>query len=130
VSAPISPLDDGVGLTLERSEGGVAVLSLDPSPLGVAEAGGTSFLHGGALATCVDTASWYAAESASPGGWVVSSLALDCLRLGRAERHTVTATCRRAGRTLAVVDVEIAAAADPDRVVAIGRATLARAPSG
>lgn len=119
----ISPLDDGLGLTLERVEEGVAVLRLDPTPLAVAEEYGISFLHGGALATCVDSASWYAAGE---GAWVVSSLMLDCLRLARAEPHLVRATRRKAGRTLARVDVEIVAAAEPERVVALGRVTLAR----
>ena len=79
------------------------------------------FIHGGALATCVDTAAWYAAESASPGSWVVSSLRLDCLRLARTEPHIVRATCRKAGRTLAVADVEIVAAC---------RSWIASSPSG
>lgn len=124
---PISRLDDGVGLILEGAADGVAVLRLTPAELAVVD-GKPPFLHGGALATCVDTAAWYAAESSSPGSWVVSSLALDFVRLARAEAHLVRATCRKAGRTLAVVDVEIAAVSDPERVVALGRATLARSP--
>jgi uncharacterized protein (TIGR00369 family) len=127
VSDPISPLDDGLGLTLRNAASGAAELLLDPGALAVVEEGGPPFLHGGALATCVDTAAWYAVDSASPGGtWVVSSLSLDCLRLARAEPHLVRATCRKAGRTLAVADVEIVPEADPGRLVAIGRATLAR----
>jgi uncharacterized protein (TIGR00369 family) len=127
VSGSISPLDDALGLTVERAADGVAVLRIEPGALAVVDDEEPPFLHGGALATCVDTAAWYAAESASPGSWVVSSLQLDCLRLARPEPHTVRATCRKAGRTLAVADVEIAAASDPERVVALGRATLARA---
>jgi uncharacterized protein (TIGR00369 family) len=126
VSGSISPLDDAVGLTLVSADGGNAVLRLAPGEAAVVAEERQPFLHGGALATCVDTAAWYAADSASPGGWVVSSLSLDCLRLARPEPHVVRATCRKAGRTLAVADVEIAAEADPTRVVALGRATLAR----
>jgi uncharacterized protein (TIGR00369 family) len=127
VSAPITPLDDGLGLTLSSAADGRAELRLRPLPLAVVVEDETPpFLHGGALATCVDTAAWYAADSASRGSWVVSSLALDCLRLARAEPHVVRATCRKAGRTLAVADVEIVSESDPARVVAIGRATLAR----
>jgi uncharacterized protein (TIGR00369 family) len=121
----ITPLDDGLGLVLESAADGLATLRLEPSELAVVREEAT-FLHGGALATCVDTAAWYAAESASPGSWVVSSLTLDCLRLAGAEAHLVRATCRKAGRTLAVSDVEIVSAADPERVVALGRATLVR----
>ena len=127
MSTPISALDDGIGLVLEEAAAGVAVLLLEPASLAVVDDEGPPFLHGGALATCVDTAAWYATESASPGSWVVSSLTLDCLRLARAEPHFVRATCRKAGRTLAVADVEIVAVSDPSRVVALGRATLARA---
>lgn len=126
----VSPLDDSLGLTVVSAEGGAAVLRLDPAVTAVAEAEGVEFLHGGALATCVDTASWYAVESVSPGGWVVSSLALDFLRLARPEPHVVTATCRKSGRSLAVVDVEIASDGEAGRTVALGRATLARSPSG
>jgi acyl-coenzyme A thioesterase PaaI-like protein len=122
-----SPLDEALGLRLESATAGVALLRLDPAAVAIAEDGGTVFLHGGALATCVDTGAWYAVDSAAPGQWVVSSLQLDCLRLARVEPHVVRATCRKAGRTLAVADVEIAAEDDPARVVAIGRATLARA---
>jgi uncharacterized protein (TIGR00369 family) len=129
VSEPISPLDDSLGLTLVGTGDGSAELRLEPGALAIVDEAGTTFLHGGALATCVDTAAWYAADSASPGTWVVSSLSLDCVRLARPEPHVVRATCRKAGRTLAVADVEIATAADPERIVALGRATLAR-PAG
>ena len=125
MSSSISLLDDGIGLVLESAADGQATLLLDPAGLAVVDDQEPSFIHGGALATCVDTAAWYAAESASPGSWVVSSLRLDCLRLARAEQHVVRATCRRAGRTLAVADVEIAVVGAPDRIVALGRVTLA-----
>lgn len=126
MSAGISPLDDGLGLVLESAAGGVAELRLDPTPLAVFDLDGMPFLHGGALATCVDTAAWYAADSASPGPWLVSSFAIDFLRPAPADPHRVRATCRRAGRSLARVDVEIASSSEPDRLVALGRVTLAR----
>jgi uncharacterized protein (TIGR00369 family) len=84
------------------------------------------YLHGGALATCIDTAAWYAAASASAADWIVAGLQLDALRLARREPHRVLARCLRAGRTLAVVDVEIASERDPARIVAVGRVSLAR----
>jgi acyl-coenzyme A thioesterase PaaI-like protein len=120
-----SALDAAIGLTLEAAADGSAMLVLDPGPAAVVD-DASPFLHGGALATSVDTAAWYAAESASPGGWVVSSLQLDALRLARPEPHRVHARCLRAGRTLAVVDVAIAPAGDAERLVAVGRATLVR----
>jgi uncharacterized protein (TIGR00369 family) len=122
-----SPLDDALELELEHAADGVATLRLGPGRLAVVAAEpAPPFLHGGALATCVDTASWYAAVSASPGEWVVAGLQVDFLRAARDEPHRVLAHCRRAGRTTAVVDVEIAALDDPERLVALGRATLAR----
>jgi acyl-coenzyme A thioesterase PaaI-like protein len=125
-SQSASPLDDALGLALEEARDGTASLLFEPGPLAVVDGDGPAFLHGGALATCVDTASWHAAESASPGPWVVASLQLDALRLARPEPHRVTARCVKAGRLLAVVDVEIASKGEPGRVVAVGRATLAR----
>jgi uncharacterized protein (TIGR00369 family) len=121
-----SRLDDALGLTLEGAKDGVATLTLVPGSVAVVEDEHADFLHGGALATCVDTASWYAAASASQGEWVVSSLQLDALRLARPEPHRVTARCLRAGRTLAVADVEIAPLRDESHIVAVGRATLVR----
>ena len=129
---PISRLDTAIGLTLTSAETGVAVFRLEPGEAAIVPEEGLTYLHGGALATCVDTASWYAADSA-PGGedgyWVVSGLSFEGLRLARPEPHVVTARCIRVGRTRAVVDVEIASEADPDRIVTVGRASLARTPS-
>jgi uncharacterized protein (TIGR00369 family) len=121
-----SKLDGALGLRLESAEGGVATLRLDPGELSVVEEEEREYLHGGALATCVDTAGWYAAAAASPADWLVSSLQLEALRLARPEPHRVVARCIRAGRTRAVVDVEIASEADPERIVTVGRVSLAR----
>lgn len=125
-----SSLDEAIGLTLESAEKGVVTLRLDPGEVAVVKEGELTYLHGGALATCIDTAAWYAAESAAPGegDWVVSGLSFEGLRLAGPEPHTVTARCIRAGRTRAVVDVEIASVAKPDRILTIGRASLMRAP--
>jgi uncharacterized protein (TIGR00369 family) len=125
-----SKLDEAIGLTLRSAEEGVVTLKLDPGELAVVTEEDVEYLHGGALATCIDTAAWYAAESAAPGDadWVVSGLSFEALRLARDEPHLVTARCVRAGRTRAVVDVEIAPEADPERLLTIGRVSLARAP--
>jgi uncharacterized protein (TIGR00369 family) len=121
-----SKLDGAIGLTLESAEDGVVTLRLEPSAVGVVEEDERTYLHGGTLATCVDTAAWYAAASASEGDWLVTGLQLEALRLARSEAHRVIARCVRAGRTRAVVDVEIASDVDPERIVAVGRASLAR----
>ena len=121
-----SKLDGAIGLTLESAEDGVVTLRLEPGAVGIVEEDERTYLHGGTLATCVDTAAWYAAASASEGDWLVTGLQLEALRLARSEAHRVIARCVRAGRTRAVVDVEIASDVDPERIVAVGRASLAR----
>ena len=122
-----SKLDGALGLTLEGAEDGVANLRLDPGEAAVVEEDERTYLHGGTLATCIDTAAWYAAASASSSeDWLVTGLQLEALRLARPEPHSVIARCIRAGRTRAVVDVEIASDTDPGRVVAVGRVSLLR----
>jgi acyl-coenzyme A thioesterase PaaI-like protein len=130
-------LDQAIGLSLVDAAGGVVSLKLEPGETAIVGEGDEAYLHGGALASCVDTASWYAAESAAPsapaegrGDWVVSGLSFEGLRLARPEPHSVTARCVRAGRTRAVVDVEIAPESDSARLVTVGRVSLARAPAG
>jgi uncharacterized protein (TIGR00369 family) len=120
-----SPLDDALGLTLEHAADGVARLRLAARGLGVVP-DERPYLHGGALASCVDTASWYAVTAAEPGDWTVASLHLDFLRPAGDVPHLVLARCRRAGRRSATVDVDVVPEDDPDRPVALGRATLAR----
>jgi uncharacterized protein (TIGR00369 family) len=122
-----SKLDGALGLTLEGAEDGVANLRLDPAEAAIVEEDERTYLHGGTLATCIDTAAWYAAASASSSDdWLVTGLQLEALRLARPEPHSVIARCIRAGRTRAVVDVEIASDTDPERVVAVGRVSLLR----
>ena len=84
------------------------------------------YLHGGALATCVDTAAWYAVVHEREGDWVMADLRCDFLRMAVRETHRIEARCLRAGRTLALADVRIAPWDQPDRAVAVGRAQLAR----
>ena len=119
-----------IGLTLASAEDGVVVLKLDPGELAVVTEDELEYLHGGALATCIDTAAWYAAESAAPSDqdWLVTGLHFEALRMAKDEIHRVTARCVRAGRTRAVVDVEIAPENDPDRVLTVGRVSLTRVP--
>ena len=123
-----SKLDEAIGLTLVSAENEAVTLRLEPREVGVVEDDELDYLHGGTLATCVDTAAWYAAASASQSeDWLVVGIQLEALRLALDEPHQVTARCIRAGRTRAVVDVEIASERDPSRIVAVGRASLARA---
>jgi uncharacterized protein (TIGR00369 family) len=125
-------LDAGIGLTLHGFEDGAAVLRLEPAALTVVETDGegSGYLHGGALATCVDTAAWYAVVHGRDGDWVMADMRCDFVRLAAREPHRVEARCLRAGRMLATVDVQIAPWDRPERTVALGRAQLARVDRG
>jgi uncharacterized protein (TIGR00369 family) len=120
-----SRLDSALGLTLHGFEDGAAVLRLDPPELAVGS-DDPEYLHGGALATCVDTAAWYAVVHEREGDWVIVDLRCDFLRMAGREPHRVEARCLRAGRSLALADVQIAPWDRPERAVAVGRAQLAR----
>jgi uncharacterized protein (TIGR00369 family) len=120
-----SALDAALGLRFEHyDEHGAARLVLEPPPLAAGDAAGT-FLHGGALSTCVDTAGWYAVRHTRSGQYVAVDLRCDFLRPARVAAHTVTGRVRRSGRTLSVADVEIVAVGD-DQPVALGRVTFLR----
>lgn len=121
-----APLDAAIGLTRTSDEGDWVVLRLEPSPLAVGASEPVEYLHGGALATCVDTAAWEAVVRVSEASWVVADLRIDFTRLARNEPHRVRAIARKVGRAQAVADVEISAWDDPSRLVALGRVLLAK----
>jgi uncharacterized protein (TIGR00369 family) len=127
LALPPSPFDAAVGLTLVELLEDSVVLRLDPPDTTLGGEEPRPFLHGGVLATCVDTAGWYAVEHASPGGgWLAVDLRCDFLRLAAPAPCRVVSSCLHAGRTLATADVSIRAWDDPDRLVAAGRARFAR----
>lgn len=126
LSDPPAPLDAAIGLVAVELLADAVVLRLDPSPAAVGGDEPRPFLHGGTLATCVDTAGWYAVAHASQGDWLAVDLRCDFLRLAHPVPHRVVARCLRAGRTLATADVEIAPWDDPGALVAVGRARYAR----
>ena len=123
---PPSPLDAAIGLVAVELLADAAVLRLDPTGAAVGGETPRPFLHGGTLATCVDTAGWYALEHASPGSCIAVDLRCDFLRLAAPVPHRVVARCVNAGRTLGTADIEISAWDDPERLVAIGRARYIR----
>ncbi len=120
-----SPLDAAIGLTFLEHVDGIAVLRLEPTSVAYGDDART-FLHGGTLATCVDTAGWYAVVEQRPGAYVAVDLRADFLRAAGPGPYRVTATCLRAGRTLAVADVAIAPWDDLARPCAVGRAQYLR----
>jgi uncharacterized protein (TIGR00369 family) len=121
-----APLDAALGLTRAPDDGDWAVLRLEPSDIAVGATDPVTYLHGGALATCVDTAAWEAIARVSGETWVIADMRLDFMRLARHETHRVRSVARKIGRAQAVADVEISAWDDATRVVALGRVLLAK----
>ena len=121
-----SPLDAAIGLVAVELLDDAVVLRLDPPAAALGGDEPRPFLHGGTLATCVDTAGWYALEHVEPR----------CVDRGRsplrlsspcgAVPHRVVGRCLAAGRTLGTADVEISAWDEPERLVAVGRARFMR----
>ena len=123
---PPSPLDAAIGLVAVELLDDAVVLRLDPSAAALGGDVPRPFLHGGTLATCVDTAGWYALEHTSPGAWIAVDLRCDFLRLAGPEPHRVLARTLYAGRTLGTADVEITLWDDPEKLIAVGRARYIR----
>lgn len=121
-----APLEAAIGLVRAPDEADATVLRLDPSSLAVGATDPVEYLHGGALATCVDAAAWEAIVRVSDDAWVVADMRIDFVKLARNEPHRVRATARKIGRAQAVADVEITAWDDPSRLVALGRVLLAK----
>lgn len=124
--ASAAPLDAALGLTRAPDDGDAAVLRLDPTALAVGATQPVAYLHGGALATCIDTAAWEAIVRVSADTWVVADMRIDFVKLARNEPHRVLSTARKIGRGQAVADVEVTAWDDPSRLVALGRVLLAK----
>lgn len=120
-----SPLDDAIGLSYYGREGDDIVMRLEPThaALGYED---PPMLHGGTLATLVDTAGWYAVMAVAPATWVAVDLRSDFLRMADLSPLKVTARCLRAGRTLAVCNVEISPWDTPDRLTSVGRIQFIR----
>ncbi len=79
-----------MGLTRAPDDGDAAVLRLDPTAIAVGATDPVTYLHGGALATCIDTAAWEAIVRVSDDSWVVADMRIDFVRLARNEAHRVT----------------------------------------
>jgi uncharacterized protein (TIGR00369 family) len=121
-----SPLDDALGLSFAGVEGDAVVLRLVPAEVALGTLA-PPVLHGGTLATCIDTAAWFAIVRVSgTQSWVAADLRIDYLRPAVLEPLRIEATCVKAGRTLALADVRVVREDDPSRVVAVGRGSFAR----
>ncbi len=78
--------------------------------------------HGGVIATLIDVAGDFAvAIKCDPGGVPTINLSVDFLRRAGDVDLIAKARVRRAGRTIAVVDVDVET--DEGRLIAVGRVT-------
>ena len=82
---------------------------------------GTGQFHGGPLASFIDVVGDFAIGMLAGGGVPTINLRIDYLRPAIGNLLTGTAKVRRAGRTVAVVDIDVLD--DQNRLVAIGRGT-------
>ena len=82
---------------------------------------GTGQLHGGAIAALIDLAGDYAIGMKVGGGVPTVNLRTDFLRPAMNSDLIATAQVRRAGRTIAVVDIDVHD--DEKRLIAVGRGT-------
>ena len=82
---------------------------------------GTGQWHGGAIASLIDIAGDYALVMKVGGGVPTVNFRTDFLRPAMNTDLTATATVRRAGRTIAVVDIDVTD--DNGKLCAIGRGT-------
>jgi len=87
---------------------------------------GTGQWHGGALAGLIDTAGDFAVALGLGAVVPTINFRVDYLRPAMTPRLTATATVRRAGRTVAVVDIDVED--DEGRLVAVGRGCYATQP--
>ena len=87
---------------------------------------GSGQWHGGALAGLIDTAGDFAVALGLGAVVPTINFRVDYLRPAMTARLTATATVRRAGRTVAVVDIDVEDA--EGRLVAVGRGCYAAQP--
>jgi uncharacterized protein (TIGR00369 family) len=87
---------------------------------------GTGQWHGGALAGLIDTAGDFAVALGLGAVVPTINFRVDYLRPAMTPRLTATATVRRAGRTVAVVDIDVEDG--EGRLVAVGRGCYAAQP--
>jgi uncharacterized protein (TIGR00369 family) len=82
---------------------------------------GTKQFHGGPIASFIDVTGDFAIGMLVGGGVPTMNLRIDYLRPAIGDYMEATATVRRAGKTMAVIDIDVT---DPEgKLVAVGRGT-------
>ena len=117
-----SPFISGLGLQVQSLDYDASeltvVMPLNPS---LERRAGTKQFHGGPIASFIDTVGDFAIGMMVGGGVPTINLRIDYLKPAVGERITGTARVRRAGRTVAVVDLDVFD--EQDSLVAGGRGT-------
>jgi uncharacterized protein (TIGR00369 family) len=117
-----SPFQAPFHLQLIAFDRGTGTCELQMNFVSAAERSpGSRQFHGGAIASLVDIAGGYAILALLGHGVPTISLHVDYLRPALDTNLSARAFVRKAGRTVAVVDVEVTSSAG--NVVAIGRGT-------
>ena len=87
---------------------------------------GTNQFHGGPIASFIDTVGDYALVIGLRAGVPTINFRVDYLRPAFGPELKATATVRRAGRTVGVVDIDVWDS--NDKLVAVGRGTYSTTP--
>ena len=82
---------------------------------------GTKQFHGGAIASFIDVVGDFAVGMTAGGGVPTINLRIDYLKPAVGDALTATARVRRAGKSIAVVDIDVLD--EKNSLVAIGRGT-------
>jgi uncharacterized protein (TIGR00369 family) len=122
----VSPFIRFLGLTVAAMdpEAGRIALSM-PMRAETERLPGSNQFHGGAIAALIDCAGDYALVMGLGGPVPTIDLRVDFLRPSLGPALLATATVRRAGRTIGVVDIDVTDG--QDRLVATGRGVYAMA---
>ena len=83
---------------------------------------GTKQFHGGSIAALIDTAGTFVMVMVSGGAVPTINFRTDFLRPAIDTTLTATATVRKAGRTVGVVDIDVVS--DEGKLIAVGRGTF------
>ena len=122
-----SPFIRFFGMRIEAADAaaGTLVLAMELRPEWERRAG-TGQWHGGALASLIDTAGDFAVAAGLGAPVPTINFRVDYLRPAMTPRLVATAQVRRAGRTVAVVDIDVHDA--EGRLVAVGRGCYGSQP--
>jgi len=117
-----SPFISGLGLQVQSLDYDASELTVSmPLSPSLERRAGTKQFHGGPIASFIDTVGDFAIGMMVGGGVPTMNLRVDYLKPAVGDGITGTARVRRAGRTVAVVDIDVFD--EKGALVAIGRGT-------